>query len=353
MSSGQQADDVREVRDNDSPKESRPDVAKERAARLRALDRKIGRWEKEVGGSRQPNAVKGRSGAKRVEAEPRAANAERALAERLREVEARAEISERKLTERLVKIEARLQALDEFHSTEVEARLAETQQRVLDEIEQRAAQEGERLTKSTEARLAKRASELESRADRRAEEAERRFREAALETARATGEERPAGSERRLTEGEKQLREGQRSKRQEAVRRLDAEIEKRAKAADKRLAETRQRQSGELEAQTAKAAERGMEPDRETAPKVGRRRKRRKAGAPPRTRQVGLNQASFERLRELGLSITQANRLVRLRDARGGFSSMDELDELPGFPKDQLDDLKQCASLETDPAARD
>jgi DNA uptake protein ComE-like DNA-binding protein len=49
---------------------------------------------------------------------------------------------------------------------------------------------------------------------------------------------------------------------------------------------------------------------------------------------LDLNIISFEQLRELGLSVTQSARVIAYRDTRGGFDSLDELDEIPGLPKD-------------------
>jgi DNA uptake protein ComE-like DNA-binding protein len=64
------------------------------------------------------------------------------------------------------------------------------------------------------------------------------------------------------------------------------------------------------------------------------------AAAPPREGAlVSLNSASFEQLRELEMSVTQANgdRLPR-RPRR--FDSVDDLDEIPGFPRTFLAELK-------------
>ena len=44
-------------------------------------------------------------------------------------------------------------------------------------------------------------------------------------------------------------------------------------------------------------------------------------------------------LRELGLSVTQAKRVIRYRDERG-LTSPDDLDGVPGFPKTFLAELK-------------
>jgi DNA uptake protein ComE-like DNA-binding protein len=55
---------------------------------------------------------------------------------------------------------------------------------------------------------------------------------------------------------------------------------------------------------------------------------------------VRLNEASFDDLRALGMSITQAKRVLRHRESGGGFTSVDELDAVPGFPRLFLADLK-------------
>jgi DNA uptake protein ComE-like DNA-binding protein len=54
---------------------------------------------------------------------------------------------------------------------------------------------------------------------------------------------------------------------------------------------------------------------------------------------ISLATADFEDLRDLGLSVTQAKRVIRYRDERG-LTSPDELDGVPGFPRTFLDDLK-------------
>ncbi len=56
--------------------------------------------------------------------------------------------------------------------------------------------------------------------------------------------------------------------------------------------------------------------------------------------QVSLNNASFEELREIGLSVTQTGRVLAYRERSGGFKSVDELDTIPGFPKDFLETVK-------------
>ena len=53
----------------------------------------------------------------------------------------------------------------------------------------------------------------------------------------------------------------------------------------------------------------------------------------PRAGIVNLSDASFDDLRSLGMSVTQAKRVLDYRDRLGGFDSIDDLDFVPGFPK--------------------
>ena len=55
---------------------------------------------------------------------------------------------------------------------------------------------------------------------------------------------------------------------------------------------------------------------------------------------LDLNGATFEELRNLGLSVTQSARMIAYRDVRGGFDSLDELDDIPGLSADTRRDLK-------------
>src|SRR4051794_23969069 len=49
---------------------------------------------------------------------------------------------------------------------------------------------------------------------------------------------------------------------------------------------------------------------------------------------LDLNLASFEQLRGLGLSLTQAARVIGQREQHGGFRSVDDVDGINGIPKD-------------------
>jgi hypothetical protein len=52
-----------------------------------------------------------------------------------------------------------------------------------------------------------------------------------------------------------------------------------------------------------------------------------------------LSTASFDELRELGMSVTQAKRVIRQRE-EGGFQTVDELERVPGFPKAFLAEVR-------------
>jgi capsular polysaccharide biosynthesis protein len=60
---------------------------------------------------------------------------------------------------------------------------------------------------------------------------------------------------------------------------------------------------------------------------------------------VDLNEVTYEELRALDLTMTQATRLLAYRDRRGGFSSLSDIDEVPGFPEYVREDLKRRVSL--------
>jgi DNA uptake protein ComE-like DNA-binding protein len=61
------------------------------------------------------------------------------------------------------------------------------------------------------------------------------------------------------------------------------------------------------------------------------------AAKPP----LNLNEATYEQLRERSLSVTQTGRVLAYRDRVGGFTSLDELDSIPGFPHSFLEELKR------------
>ncbi|MFI5028120.1 MAG: ComEA family DNA-binding protein [Solirubrobacterales bacterium] len=60
---------------------------------------------------------------------------------------------------------------------------------------------------------------------------------------------------------------------------------------------------------------------------------------------INLNTVTFEQLRSENLSVTQATRLLAHRERLGRFGSVDDLDQVPGFPQEVLDDLKRRSTI--------
>jgi hypothetical protein len=50
-------------------------------------------------------------------------------------------------------------------------------------------------------------------------------------------------------------------------------------------------------------------------------------------------------LRAFGLSVTQTRRLLDAREALGGFASLDQLDEIPGFSRELRASLRSELAL--------
>ncbi len=88
-----------------------------------------------------------------------------------------------------------------------------------------------------------------------------------------------------------------------------------------------------------KAAAKPQPQPKATAAKARGRRGARKTGS------LDLNEATFEELRNLGLSVTQSARVIAYRDVRSGFESLDELNEIPGLPKETRTDLRKQVTL--------
>jgi DNA uptake protein ComE-like DNA-binding protein len=60
---------------------------------------------------------------------------------------------------------------------------------------------------------------------------------------------------------------------------------------------------------------------------------------------LNLNSATFEELRSVGLSVTQAARLIGQREQHGGFESADDVDGIVGIPRDVKQTLKDQGSV--------
>jgi DNA uptake protein ComE-like DNA-binding protein len=60
---------------------------------------------------------------------------------------------------------------------------------------------------------------------------------------------------------------------------------------------------------------------------------------------INVNEVGYDELRRLGLSVTQTGRVLAFRERSGGFASLDDLDEIPGFPSAQLQQMKRHLKL--------
>ena len=55
---------------------------------------------------------------------------------------------------------------------------------------------------------------------------------------------------------------------------------------------------------------------------------------------TNVNRATFEDLRELGFSVTQATRVITYRERQNGFDTLDDLASVPGMPRSLMDELE-------------
>jgi competence ComEA-like helix-hairpin-helix protein len=60
---------------------------------------------------------------------------------------------------------------------------------------------------------------------------------------------------------------------------------------------------------------------------------------------LNLNRATFEQLRDIGFSVTQATRVITYRERQDGFESVDDLADVPGMPGEFLGDVKGKLTL--------
>jgi DNA uptake protein ComE-like DNA-binding protein len=171
--------------------------------------------------------------------------------------------------------------------------------------------------------LAEREAEIKERLDKRYDERQADLDEQ-FERRQTEFEKHVAALEERLDAREAELLE--------QAARLQEELEGRIEELQSALAEARQRATT-------------PPPSPAPTPEIGQdeKPKRWRRRANTSTSDDGgldINEASFEQLRELGLSVTQTARVIAYRDTRRGFDSLDELDEVPGLPKEVRAELR-------------
>ncbi|MGH2987179.1 MAG: helix-hairpin-helix domain-containing protein [Solirubrobacterales bacterium] len=114
----------------------------------------------------------------------------------------------------------------------------------------------------------------------------------------------------------------------------------------KPVARSRREAETEAEAEPEPEAKSEPEPEPEAEAEPDPESPRRSAPAvepdhAPAEGMVSLSLAEFKELRELGMSVTQAKRVIRYREERNGFRTLDELDQVPGFPRTFLSGVKE------------
>jgi DNA uptake protein ComE-like DNA-binding protein len=139
---------------------------------------------------------------------------------------------------------------------------------------------------------------------------------------------------------------------EEAVAEREVEFEKTLKKKDAQI----ERLSGDFEKReaTLKASfeQRRAELEEQLSAlesRLGTREKELQENSPgsdsKESGKLDLNGVTFEQLRELGLSVTQSARVISCRETRGGFDSLEELEEVPGLPRDTRNALTSQLSL--------
>jgi DNA uptake protein ComE-like DNA-binding protein len=229
-----------------------------------------------------------------------------------------------------------------------------------EEVEKRARPATERLA-AVEERLAE-AARRADRAEERAALAEKRL----IAAGRAADErlERVAEAQRELEEATERAKRGDEveptsiaamaaeaeslASDSEAATAAEPELEPPSWVAvePKRVARSGPEAETEAEAEPEPVAKSQPEPEPETQAEPEPEPPRRSAPAvepdpAPAEGMVSLSLAEFKELRELGMSVTQAKRVIRYREERNGFRTLDELDQVPGFPRTFLSGVKE------------
>jgi DNA uptake protein ComE-like DNA-binding protein len=232
--------------------------------------------------------------------------------------------SDRDRSAQLEELEAELARLgEEFDEMLVRALTgveAETEARMRDESERRMREREEAIRAEAEERLRAETDAIRTQMAREAEEEIATLRARLEQEAEAKRMDAVVAAKAAAAEW---LR-GQ-------TERLLRNAEKRAKSAEPK--QTTPAPEPVTEEQSA------VEPEHPAAALVEPESKAPPVAAPARVSPLDINKASFEQLREVGLSVTQATRVIAYRE-RQGFNSVDELGSVPGFPKRFLADVR-------------
>jgi colicin import membrane protein len=155
----------------------------------------------------------------------------------------------------------------------------------------------------------------------------RRFR---LLPRRKRSEPEPTEQATEVVEPAKREKEAKKKAEREKAEKKKAEKKKAEQARKAKAAKARK------EAKERRTTKRGSA----TKTKAGSGAGSANAATGRRSQPLNVNKATFEQLRERGMSVTQATRVIAYRERQHGFDSLDDLDAIPGFPKTFLGDLK-------------
>jgi DNA uptake protein ComE-like DNA-binding protein len=123
---------------------------------------------------------------------------------------------------------------------------------------------------------------------------------------------------------------------EERMGQKEADLRKQFKAREDKLRE----RIGELEIAVAEAKDKAKKATEEMKSATGRRGISKRAKRAANDDGLDVNTATFEELRDLGLSVTQSARLIAYRDVRDGYESLDELREIPGLSSETVRELQ-------------
>jgi DNA uptake protein ComE-like DNA-binding protein len=202
------------------------------------------------------------------------------------------------------------------------------------------------------AELARRITDLQAQVERAEETLAGTVKEREAEFAAALRERDEALKEREA-ELKKQLSDRYENRKADLTEDFDerqAELEDQLAALEMRLdvredelREQASRREAKLEDRIRELQEQLADARLGTNEAAPSKKHRRRTGS--KDGELGVNDVSFEQLRELGCSVTQSARVIAYRETRGGFDSLDELDEIPGLPKETRAALKDLLRL--------
>jgi DNA uptake protein ComE-like DNA-binding protein len=172
---------------------------------------------------------------------------------------------------------------------------------------------------------------------------EKELRSARQELSASEKESGEGRTSKRLAKAEETIKQ-QREERAELMKRireLQTELRRQTKRVDAEVKQALRERKAELAALKAELAQ--AKPATRPAPPRGGARKANRLRGSRSNGALDLNQATFEELRSLGLSVTQSARLIAYRDVNDGYKSLQELDDIGGLSektrrllKDQL-----------------